>query len=164
MLGLPWNAPARAGWMRGAIGAVVAASWALSLPAQAALGGQVADLPRERLALRAQLQTTAQPSYTTHTLSTASGYEIRQFATPQGQIFALAWRGPGIPNMQQLLGAHFATYQSELQAHPQQRSRTALTVNHPNLVARAAGRMGSYSGMAYLPQQVPAQVRLSDLQ
>ena len=78
-------------------------------------------------------------------------------------VFAVSWRGPSRPDLQQLLGDRFATLTSTTQ--PDMRhARRRLNVDHADFVIHSEGRPGAFWGMAYLPQATPSGVTAKDLQ
>jgi hypothetical protein len=45
--------------------------------------------------------------YAMHEIRTAAGTNVRQFVSPSGTVFGVAWDGPWQPDLHQLLGAYF---------------------------------------------------------
>jgi hypothetical protein len=134
----------------------------LSAPALAALGSNVASIEADRAAMQGSaLRTIAATGYSTYETTLPSGTVVREFALPSGTVFAVAWDGPFLPDLQKLLGTHFAAYadgtRDQADVHGQR------VVQQPGLVVRSAGRMRAFSGQAYLPAQLPAGARLEDI-
>jgi hypothetical protein len=134
----------------------------LSAPALAALGGDTASIEADRAAMQGSaLRTVPMAGHTIHETTLPSGTVVREFALPSGRVFAVAWDGPFLPDLQRLLGSHFAAYadgvRDQTDAHGQR------VVQQPGLVVRSAGRMRAFSGQAYLPAQLPAGARLEDI-
>jgi hypothetical protein len=70
-------------------------------------------------------------------------------------VFAVTWRGPGRPDLRQLLGEHFQTLQADnVRAGP--RTRRPLSVNRSDLLVLTGGHSGGFWGVAFLPQMAPA--------
>ncbi len=140
-----------------------------STPAAAELGGSRATIDGDRAHLAAALHSANASTHILHTLTTSNGSVVREFANSGGVVFAVAWRGPGRPDLRQLLGAAFGTFQATA-AGPDAnttvasdgsvvrhgRLRRALTVEQRDLVVHSAGHPGAFFGYAYLPQQIPA--------
>jgi len=77
---------------------------------------------------------------------------LREFATVGGIVFAVAWSGPAMPNLQQTLGSYFDVYVTAAKApHAGHRH---LQVQQDNFVMQSSGRMRAFTGRAYLPQAV----------
>lgn len=98
-----------------------------------------------------------------HELRTPTGAIIREFASPDGRIFAVSWKAPSPPNLRQLLGSHFEDFQQAAEAQKGRGPRGMLFVQQNGLVVQIGGHMRSYAGRAYLPDQVPLGVHANDL-
>ena len=140
-------------------GMLLSSSWL----AQAALGGQADSITTDSARFHAKLSSSALPAYSVQVLTQDNGTEIKEFVAPNGIVFAVSWHGPGRPDLQQLLGEHFSSFQNEIAARPLRHTRTPFTVASTTLVVHLSGHMRDFSGSAYLPQQLPANVQLTDL-
>ena len=140
-------------------GAIFALSWPCI--AAATLGGSADTVETDRSALRASVKVTAQSLYQVHELQLPSGTTLREFVAPGGTVFALAWRGPAIPNLRQALGSYFNPYAAAVGAR--HGGRGHLEVKSGDLVVRGAGHMRSFSGVAYLASAIPAGIAVEDL-
>jgi len=111
----------------------------------------------------AAAQRGARNAYSVHELALPSGTVVREFVAKSGTVFAVAWRGPAIPDLRQLLGAHFATY-----AGSPQRARGGrghLRVQDGALVVESSGRSrAGFRGRAYLHDALPAGVQMDEIQ
>jgi len=101
-------------------------------------------------------------AYNLHQIQTPTGTAIREYVSPSGKVFAVAWNGPWQPDLRQLLGSHFAEYQQALQSS-NRKSRGPISIQLPDLVVELSGHMRSFSGRAYLVDQVPAGVSLESI-
>jgi hypothetical protein len=129
--------------------------------AQATLGESVSSIETDRLAMLATVQVLPNTRYTVHELLTPAGATIKQFVSAQGIVFAIAWRGPVMPDLRLLMGAYFDRYLQAATAKPI--NRRNLTVADANLVVSSSGQMRAFSGQAYLPIQLPAGVTPDEL-
>jgi len=138
------------------------AAW-LATPAWATLGGDIVSVQADTAALRAAIRTTPTVQYDMHEIRSIAGLVVHEYSTRQGQVFAVTWQGPYKPDLRELLGAYFATYQS---AASQQRAGThrVFTLSRPDLVVESSGRMRGFQGLAYIPALVPAGVSVQQLQ
>jgi hypothetical protein len=100
--------------------------------------------------------------YTIHEIQVASGTLVREYVSAQGQVFAVAWKGPLLPDLQQILGDHFADYGAA--ASSKRTRRGPVLVQQPGLVIQSGGHMRAFSGRAYIPQLLPADVTVDDIQ
>jgi hypothetical protein len=148
---------------RGLLFALVV-SFATMLPARALaeLGGSLTSIERDRVRMKASISVTPMGRYTVHEMRSDSGSTVREFALPDGKVFAVAWQGPFHPDYQQLLGPYFAQLQ---QASGQQRRarRAPLTVEAPGFVFQSVGHFRDLAGRAYVPQMLPAGVGVEEI-
>ncbi|HWY54764.1 MAG TPA: DUF2844 domain-containing protein [Terriglobales bacterium] len=137
---------------------------ALSLPALAALGGDVTSVHQDQAQMKGTLKSTQATSYTLHEIKGAAGTVVREYASPDGEVFAVTWQGPAIPNLQQILGSYFQTFSEAAQAQrAAHRGRGALYVQQPGLVVESTGHARTYSGRAYDPGKLPQGVTANDI-
>jgi Protein of unknown function (DUF2844) len=137
----------------------------LSLPAFAALGGDVASVRQDQAHMKGTLKTTQAEAYSIHEISAPGSVVVKEYATAAGKVFAITWHGQFIPNMQQLLGTYFDQY--SLAAKTQRESQYGhrpLNIQQPGLVLQTGGHMRAYQGRAYVPEMVPQGVNVDVLQ
>ncbi|MFZ0735237.1 MAG: DUF2844 domain-containing protein [Candidatus Sulfotelmatobacter sp.] len=131
------------------------------LPAFATLGEDVSTVQTDQAQIHATESITQKPAYSVHELQSPSGIAVREYVSPAGKVFAVAWHGPWMPDLKQLLGSHFQEYQQALQA---QRARHGpVFVQLPDLVVQLGGHMRDFVGRAYLPDQMPSGVRAEEI-
>ncbi len=100
------------GWVSGAM--VIGALW--SAAASATLGEPESSLTAETQLNRASIKQSDYGSYRVHQMQLPSGTVLREYAGPDGKIFAVSWNGPFIPNLRQSLGSYFAEFAAEAPA------------------------------------------------
>ena len=116
-----------------------------------------------RLAASAAVAITP-TQYSVHETQLDNSTRVREYATPTGQVFAVTWQGPLLPNLQTLLGGYFPAFQQETaQAQRSGRQRARVLMQTPALVLQSSGRMGHFAGYAYAPDLVPAGVDIQTL-
>jgi hypothetical protein len=131
----------------------------LGLPAFAALGGDVNSVQTDQAYMRASIKTTAGQAFTTHEIKTPMGTIVREFVSPSGRVFGVAWRGPSVPPMQQILGSYFQQFSAGVQAHHAAYvGRSPLNIQQPGLVVQSSGHPRGYFGRAYVPEMLPQGV------
>ena len=130
-------------------------------PAVAALGGSEASIEADQAHLQATRSIVSASRYTVHELKTPSGTVIREYVS-DGQVFAVAWQGPLMPDLQQILASYFADY--EAAATSKRTGRGPVLVQQPGLVVHSGGRMRAFFGRAYIPQRLPAGVAFDEIQ
>ncbi len=138
---------------------------ATAFPAWASLGGDTVSIQADQLHMQGTRTTKAAESYTVHEIQAATGTVVREYLSPQGKVFAVAWNGPWLPDLRQLLGGYFEQYQAAVQ--PQsgaRRVRKPVMINQPGLVVQVGGHIRAFSGRAYVPEMLPSGVRAEDIQ
>lgn len=155
----------RAGLALAASVLALAALVCLQRPALAGLGGDARSVTSDRDSMHGRLQITPMQQYTVHEITTDGGTLIREYETLSGKIFAVTWKGPMPPNLQQLFGSYYDQFQSaaaaSAQAHPGMHRQ--ISVEQPDFVVQALGRMRAFHGKAYVPSLVPSGVSVADL-
>jgi Protein of unknown function (DUF2844) len=142
-----------------AIAAMINAS-----PLFAELGGNATSVEADRAKMEATLRTTSKQLYTIHEMLTANDVTVREFVSPAGKVFGVAWQGASRPDMQQLLGTYFDQYRQAVQSKTAQRvGRGPLVIQQPGFVLQMGGHMRALVGRAYLPQMVPAGVQVEEI-
>jgi hypothetical protein len=124
----------------------------------AALGGDVSSVQADVAHLQGMLHVNPAASYTVHEIQAPDGTRVREYLSPAGKVFAVAWQGPWLPDLQQLLGSYFAQYQRAAQSPKERVARAPLSVHDANLVVEQSGHMRSFAGRAYLVDQFPKGV------
>jgi hypothetical protein len=90
-----------------------------------------------------------------------AGATVREYVSPAGVVFGVAWEGPTLPDLRQLLGSYFALYVDAMSARHTRRA--PVTIELPGLIVHASGHMRAFAGQAYLPQSVPPGVVAEDV-
>jgi hypothetical protein len=126
--------------------------------ALAALGADASTIERDVTQMRAQRSVSATSAFSVHELQLSGGTQVREYVTTANQVFAVVWRGPSIPDLQQLLGTYFPRFSKAAQALG--RVRRGVAVEESDLVIRTGGHPRDFFGMAYLPGQMPQGVTL----
>jgi Protein of unknown function (DUF2844) len=134
------------------------------LPALAALGGDVTSVEADRAYMKAETKLTQVDAYTVHEMQAPGGTVVREFVSPStGRVFAVAWHGPFVPEMQQILGAYFQQYSAALQAEKKHYGHPPLNIQLPGLVVQAGGHMRAHVGRAYVPEMLPQGIKVEEI-
>ena len=126
-------------------------------PAWATLGEYESSVSVDRQYLRGEVRQQAMSGYTVHRITAANGVTVREYVSPKGIVFGVAWTGQFAPNMQQLLGSYFSDLEQAQRATPPRRGRP-LVVKTDRLVLVSAGHMRGFHGHAYAPDLLPTNV------
>jgi hypothetical protein len=105
-------------------------------------------------------------AYTVRETALGDGTVVREYLATDGTVFGIAWHGPQMPDLTDLLGNYFPQYVAGVKAVRASRggARGPVSVDQSNLVVRSGGHMGAFSGEAWLPPALPAGVSGSDIQ
>ena len=102
--------------------------------------------------------------YTLHEVQLENGTTVREYATPAGLVFAVAWHGPVLPDLSALLGDYFKIFKAEIDQTRMKGSRgSPVSIEREGLVVRSNGRMRNFFGHAYAPDLVPTGVNIKDV-
>jgi hypothetical protein len=146
---------------------ILAALFMLAVPltANASLGGKFASVQADQAHLRGTLQSTLNSTYTVHELKAPTGLVVREYlSTSTGEVFAVTWQGPTKPDLQQVLGGYFQTFETALQSQKTSRLHGApIMVNQPGLVVQMGCHMRFIVGRAYVPNMIPGNVQLEEI-
>lgn|SRR5262249_13563289 len=140
--------------------AAVAAALFWATPAAATLGGDRSSVESDRVRMQGALMRIASNGpYTLHEMRSATGILVRQYLTSEGVVFGVAWEGPWMPDLRQLLGNYFDRYQRAVQPVQQgHRRHGPIAVQQADLAIRIAGHTRSFSGAVYVTSLVPTGV------
>jgi len=136
---------------------------ALAFPAWASLGDNVTSVGTDNARMKGVLRSVAAQHYVTHQIRTSNGQNVREFVSPEGTVFGVAWDGPFQPDLQQLLGSYFEPMKKAV-AEQQRHGHGPVSIEMPGLVFQQSGHMRSFQGRAYVPSMVPQGVDVSEIQ
>jgi Protein of unknown function (DUF2844) len=149
---------------------VVAACVLLLVPAIApaawgALGQPAATVEHDQVMMKGQRHSRSADGYSVDTI-TVAGMQIKEYVSPDGIVFAVVWKGTGMPDLPLLLGEFFDDYQAGVSAARRRapRARQPFRMKSERLVVERAGHSRSLWGRAYLPAHIPAGVKPEDIQ
>jgi len=137
------------------------AAASVSAPALAALGDDAASVETDRVHLKGTLRVTPGVNYSVHQIQLPSGILVHEYTSPAGKVFAVTWRGPGIPDLHQLLGLYSA--QLTAAANQPHYNHRQLSIQTPDVVVQSSGHLRSFFGRAWVPALLPANFSLGDL-
>ncbi len=134
-----------------------------SVPSFAVLGEDVSTVQGDQSHFNATLRVTQTAGYAVHELHSSSGLAVREYVSPSGKVFAVAWHGPWQPDLKHLLGTYFDSYRSGLQAPGRGAGHGPVVIQQDGLVVELGGHMRDFVGRAYLTDQVPEGVSLEKI-
>src|SRR5215831_7981724 len=87
-------------WFAGLM--VCATAWQ---SASAVLGGSVTTVLDDQVHMRGSMRVTTAAKYTVHEIKAPSDTVVREFVSPAGTVFGVAWSGPATPDLRTVLGS-----------------------------------------------------------
>jgi hypothetical protein len=135
--------------------------------ASATLGEPEASVQTDGAKFNASIKMTDHSSYRLHEIQLPSGSLLKEFVGVDGKVFAVAWSGPRVPNLRQVMGQYFDEYAAAATAAAAARTirpdRNHLQIQTNDLVVQSSGHMRALTGRAYLRQAVPGGVTLGEI-
>lgn len=133
----------------------------LAAPAFAGLGGDATSVEADRASLKGALRVSAKTGFTMHEIESSSGILLHEYVGPEGKVFAVTWRGPGIPDMRQLLGSYYGLVQQAASAPHSNHHH--FSVRTPLVVVESSAHLRTFMGRAWAPALLPQSVSVSDI-
>jgi hypothetical protein len=132
------------------------------MPAFAGLGAAPTVVPEPVAVAGARTKSAQRPAafdgYTINEIHTAAGGVITEYVSPAGVVFGISWRSPIMPDLHELLGIYFPTFERAAVASRGSGRRGPIGIDSPDLVLQSSGRMRDYRGRAYVPGLLPPDV------
>lgn len=130
---------------------------------RATLGESVVSIQSDRKALSAEQRGTAiQNGFTVQEIKSGST-TVREYVSPAGIVFGVAWNGLMRPDLTQLLGAYSNEYHEAWRRIPHNRGRSHLDVKTNRVVVQQWGHMRNLRGRAYVPSLIPSGVSVDEI-
>jgi hypothetical protein len=141
-----------------------AAVLAIAQPAQAGLGEPADSVASDRKALSAvQRATTPYNGYTVHEFA-SDATTVREYISPSGIVFGIAWNGLTYPDLTPLLGPYDGEYQQALRQEPRKPGlRRYHAVRTDGVVVEKWGNLRDLRGRAYAPALIPPGVSIDEI-
>ncbi len=131
--------------------------------AHAALGESTDSITSDRKALSAAWGATiARSGYTIQTIVSAST-TVREYLSPSGIVFGIAWNGLAHPELTRLLGSYAGEYQDAQRQTPHKPGRRRLHVKTNRIIVEKWGHMRNLQGRAYVPSLIPSGVSVDEI-
>jgi hypothetical protein len=133
-------------------------------PAQAVLGESAESVAADRKALSAMRSatTTTLVNYAVQQIESDT-VTVREYISPSGIVFGVAWNGLVNPDLTQLLGSYSAEYRDAQRQMPRKRGQRAQQVKTNRVVVETWGHMRNLQGRAYAPALIPQGVTIDEI-
>jgi hypothetical protein len=136
----------------------------LPISAWAALGNNDGSVQKDKKYFNGAVTLDNFSTHRVYRIVTTNGCVVREFVSPSGTVFGVAWQGPYIPDLRQLLGSHYHTYIDALKAERMKyRGRRPLNINKNGLIVQMSGHMRAYRGRAYLTALLPQGIDITTI-
>jgi Protein of unknown function (DUF2844) len=132
------------------------------IPAAAVLGDSAASVLDDQARMKGTLRSVDAAAFVIHEISTPSGTIVREYVSPAGAVFGVAWQGQFPPDLEQLLGPYYQQAKQAIQPG-ERRGRAPISIETPGLVVQQTGHPRSFYGQAYIPLLLPQSVSSSDI-
>jgi hypothetical protein len=130
---------------------------------RASLGGPADSVDSDIKVFSAQRgAATAQNGYTVQEIR-YGGTAVREYVSPSGIVFAVAWNGIRHPDLTALLGSYAGQYQKALQNSPRRPGVRHLSVKADGVVVEKWGHVRNLQGRAYAPDLIPPGVTVDEI-
>ena len=131
--------------------------------ALAALGESGDSVDRDRVTLKAVQRTTSvSKSYSVQEFQTKT-IAVREYLTPSGVVFGIAWNGLTHPDLTPLLGSFAGEYATALRDAPRTYGRRHSQLMTEHIVVEKWGYMRNLRGRAYIRSLVPPGVTVDEI-
>ncbi len=132
-------------------------------PSMAVLGESGASVSSDRRALMATRGSTiVHHGYEVQEI-VSDAVTVREYISLSGIVFAIAWNGMTVPDLNTLLGTYADEYRTELQKAPRKPGRRSRQIKTERVVVEHWGHMRNLQGRAYIPALIPQGVRIDEI-
>ena len=133
----------------------------VSAPTFAALGGDATSVEADRASMKGVLRVTPTVDYSLHEIQTSSGVVIHEYVSAEGKVFAVSWRGDGIPDLRQMLGGYYGQFAQATSAPHYNHHH--LRIETPDVVMQSDAYLRTRSGRAWVPALFPPSLSVKDI-
>ena len=129
----------------------------------ATLGEPAESVSSDRKALSAVQRPAASGANFTVQELKSDANSVREYVSPSGIVFAIAWDGLAQPDLSALLGSYAGEYRHALQQIPRKPGHRSLRVKTNGVVVEKWGHMRNLQGRAYAPALIPPGVSVDEI-
>ena len=142
---------------------VLAVALASGHRAHAVLGGSAATVTADHTALRGVHRAAiSHKGYTVEEI-VSDATTVREYVSPSGIVFGIAWNGYVHPDLTQLLGSYWGEYAAARQKAVCKPGSKRQQLATDSIVVEKWGHMRNLQGRAYVPSLVPAGVSIDEI-
>jgi len=107
------------------------------------------------------LRSSTGEKFTWREFTTGANLKVREYVSPKGKVFGVAWQGPQPPDLSVLLSSFFDGWQDAADNGGAQ-SLHRSDIRTSSVVVQMGGQMGFVTGRAWVPALVPQGVDARD--
>jgi hypothetical protein len=131
--------------------------------AVAVLGESGDSVDKDRVALKASQPTTrVTKSYSVQELKTKT-ISVREYLTPSGVVFGIAWNGITHPDLTHLLGSFAEEYATAIRNAPRKHGRRHSQLVTEHIIVEKWGHLRNFKGRAYIKSLIPPGVTIDGI-
>ena len=134
-----------------------------ALPAFGALGEHADSIAADRKAISAVRSATKVTKDFTVVEVASETVTVREYVSPAGIVFGMAWNGLTNPDLSTLLGSYAGSYEEARRQAPKRRGSRTSQVKTGKVVVETWGHMRNLQGRAYAPELVPQGVNIDEI-
>lgn len=127
----------------------------------AGLGGDASSVEADRASVKGALRVTPEANFAVHEITTPNGMQIHEYLSSAGKVFAVSWRGPGIPDLRQMLAGYYGEYAQAASAPHYNHHH--LNIETPHLIVQSSGHTRAFFGRAWVPALLPRNFSLEEI-
>jgi hypothetical protein len=132
-------------------------------PVRAVLGESDDSIASDEKTLSAVRGAAAvRNGFTVHEIQ-SNATTVREYVSPSGVVFGIAWNGQIHPDLTPLLGTYAGEYNEALRQTPREPGRRPFSVKTDRVVVEKWGHMRNLQGRAYAPALIPPGVSIDDI-
>ena len=142
---------------------LLAATLAAAQPLLAALGEPADSVAQDRKAMSAARgAATVHAGYTVQEVVSDS-VTVREYISPAGIVFGIAWNGLTHPDLTPLLGSYAGEYAAAVRHSQRKPGRRPVQVKTDRIVVEKWGHMRNLQGRAYAEVLIPPGVSIDEI-
>ena len=131
--------------------------------ARATLGEGTGSIDADRAELKGVQQAPVPHAGYSVTVVTSDATTVREYVSPSGTVFAVAWNGYVHPDLTQLLGTYWNDYKTARETAVRRHGRRRQQLATNNLVVETWGHMRDLRGRAYIPALLPPGMSIDEI-
>ena len=137
---------------------------AFAPPIRATLGEQADSVTTDQKVLSAdQPSTQSRKGYRVQEVK-SDMVALREYISPGGVVFAIAWNGLVHPDLMSLLGSYAGDYEAAQRRVQPEPGRRHLQVRASQVVVEKCGHMRDLQGRDYVPALIPPGVAIDEIE